>query len=788
MTSPSGQHSSANAGAPAEDTRPLAEGMPYPSAKGSAYYGFSPYSGGQYGYGSPAYGGGGITDESDSLLGMLTIGRLIRVCSQRWATILAFAVLGLLGAFAALKLLPTIYEASSVLEMSVRPTRITSNRGALLEGDTVGSVEEVFNTRLARLRSRAMLEQVLQRFLVGNPNTTIAEPEILRILVKETKLALQRRSRLIVVSVRSGDAQLASDLANTYALTAEDFAHEENKAISEEAVAWLKTTVEAQRRKLAQADQAVLDFKIGTQIDAFEKEKEEIGSIRQRVSEDITALESRITMAEEMLNTLQQIQNEPDRFGLLPDDTPRAAEITATYSKLQEQIAERNAMLARYTAKHPDVLVKEKEVEVYRNQFAEVVRRAYETAQANLGLLKSQMEPFKVRHTELVRNYADLQAKIDAATVRLHQLERDLEVNESSYQALLNRMEEARLAHDENTCTIKVSETGAVPTEPVFPKPLLLFPAGLAVGLLLGVSCVLLIDHLEDKVTGLADIEGRLRMKALCILPHVDAKNREEIAFITATDSFAHYSEAFGGLRNLLDSPRYREHTHVMLVISTQPGEGKTVTSTNLALSYATSGQKTLLIDFDLRRPRQARVFKKGKDDFNSLPYVLSANDPAYFEYLPTPSGYANLDLVLSRESAEINPAALMASGIVRTFLDWARERYDRVIIDSPPFGIIGDAVALSTLADSVMIMCCPDRTNYGAINHAVRHLTEAGARVIGVLVNDVDFNRRGFFHSSNAHYRYTYGYGQPYAKRTQTEEEDDEDKTKNDAESGASV
>lgn len=738
-------------------------------------YGAWPYGSAYYGYGSAASGGGAITDESDSLLGMLTIGRLIRVCTQRWATILAFAVLGLLGAFAALKLLPTIYEANSVLEMSVRPSRILSTRGAIVENDIVGSVEEVFNTRLARLRSRAMLEQVLARFLVGNPNTTISEAELLRILAEETKLSLQRRSRLVIVSIRSNDPQLASDLANTYALTAEDFSHEENKAISEEAVAWLKTTVENQRRKLAQADQAVLDFKIGTQIDAYEKEKEEIGSVRQRVRDDITSLESRITMAEEMLNTLQQIQNEPDRFGLLPDNTPRAAEITAMYNKLQEQIAERNAMLARYTAKHPDVLVKEKEVEVYRNQFAEVVRRAYETAQANLNLLKSQMEPFKIRHAELVQNYAILQTKIDTATVRLHQLERDLDVNESSYQALLNRMEEARLAHDENTCTIKVAETGAVPREPVFPKPLLLYAAGLAIGAVLGVSCVLLIDHLEDKVTGLADIEGRLRMKALCILPHVDAKKREEIAFITATDSFSHYSEAFGGLRNLLDSPRYREHTKVMLIISTQPGEGKTVTSTNLALSYATSGQKTLLIDFDMRRPRQARVFKKEKADFNSLPYVLSANDAAYFEYLPTPSGYDNLDLVLSRKAAATNPATLMASGIVSVFLDWARTHYDRIIIDSPPFGIIGDAVALSTLADCVMVMCCPDRTNYGAINHAVRHLTEAGARVIGILVNDVDFNRRSFFHSANAHYRYTYGYGQPYTKQTQAEDTDDE-------------
>lgn len=741
----------------------------------SPYYGALPYASGAYGYGygSPQYGSSNGMGEGESILGSLAIERLIRVCAQRWSTILAFAIIGLLGAFAAYKLLPTVYEAASTLEMSVRPSTVLSNRGAVIEHDAMGSVEEVFNTRLARLRSRALFDLVLTRFLVNNPNTTIAESDLINILAEDTKLTLQRRSRLVSIVVRSGDPQLASQIANTYAMTAEDFSQDENKSISEDAVAWLKTTVEAQRRTLAQADQAILDFKISTQIDAYEKEKDEIGTIRAHVSGSITELQSRITMANEMLTTLQHIQDEPDRFGLLPDNTPRATEITAAYNKLQEQIAERNAMLARYTAKHPDVLVKEKEVEVYQNQFIEIVRRAYETAQANLSLLKGQMEPFKVRHEELVQIYADLQAKIDAALIRLHQLERELVVNETSYQALLNRMEEARLATDENTCTIKVVETGTVPRHPVSPKPLILFPAGFLIGLALGTVCVLLIDHAEDKITELADIEGRLHMKALCILPHVAVQNRKDLAFITATDKFSHFSEAFGSLRNLLDSPRYREYTKVLLIISTQPSEGKTITSTNLALSYAISGQKTLLIDFDMRRPRQARLFQKGKDDFNCLAYVLAANDPSYFEYLPIPSGYDNLDIALSRESGNVNPATLMASGIVASFLEWAKTRYDRIIIDSPPFGIVGDAVALAALADGVMVMCCPGRTNFGAINHAVRHLTEAGARVLGVVANDVNFNRRRFFTSTYAHYRYTYGDGHQYSKPSNPEAKD---------------
>jgi len=204
----------------------------------------------------------------------------------------------------------------------------------------------------------------------------------------------------------------------------------------------------------------------------------------------------------------------------------------------------------------------------------------------------------------------------------------------------------------------------------------------------------------------------------------------------------------------------------VILVLSTQPSEGKTITSTSLALTYAASGQKTLLVDFDMRRPRQARIFKKASGTFLSLPHTLSKNDPALFDSMPTPSGYANLDLVGSRASSEISPANLMGTGIVGQFFDWARGRYDRVIIDSPPFGVVGDSIVLATQADSVMLMCCPDRTHFGPIKHAIRHLTEVGARVIGVVVNDVDFRRRSTFSGSDYHYRYAYSYGGRYAYR----------------------
>jgi capsular exopolysaccharide synthesis family protein len=297
----------------------------------------------------------------------------------------------------------------------------------------------------------------------------------------------------------------------------------------------------------------------------------------------------------------------------------------------------------------------------------------------------------------------------------------------------------------------------------VLPNPLILFSAGPVIGLLLGVLFVLILDHLEDKIVGIADIENRLRLKPLAILPHVRRKKRAQLARLVSDDKFSQFTEAIAGLRNLLDSLRYAEISKVLLCMSTQPGEGKTITSCNLAEALAQSGQRTLLIDFDMRRPRLAGVFEKSSKEFNSLPHTLAKMDSSLFETLPTASGVENLDVIFSKASSEISPANLMGSGITSELFAWARQHYDRVVVDSPPFGIVGDVVTLASLVDSVMIMCCPDRTRFQAIKHAARHLTESGARIIGVIVNDVDFGNTSAFSKYDYHYRYAYNYTSRY-------------------------
>ena len=725
-------------------------GVPYGSADGGVYGGFA----------------GGSGQEDESVVGAITFTRLTRVCLQRWVTIVVFLIIGLIAAFAALKLSPTIYEAVSIFEMRVLPTRNAPGEGLYTEGDRGGNMEEVFNTRVALLRSRMFFQQVIERYRSDFPSATWETQDLIKML-KDSKQTLQRRSKLVLVSTQTGDPQLAADLANVYMDSAAHLMVEQNKKEATSAITLLVAQAEQAQRDRERVDKTLLDFRMANQIDLMTSQLTMQQQSLEKINLDILSLEGQAAAAALVFRTLETIKDDPEKFGSLPESIPRASEIAMTFVALQKATMDKDALLIRVTAQHPDVKLIEKEIEIRSEQFADTVFRSQETSKANLDLLQRRLDQLRPKYDDILKSTYDIELKIVSAKSTLDRLTRERNELDTVYQDFQKRIRDVGYTIDESAAMILPIESAIPPEYPVWPKPLIIFPAGLFVGLLLGVLFVLICDHFEDKIDSISDIEQRVRLKTLAVFPHVQRKKREQIARLVSEDKFSQFAEAVATLRNLLDSPRYADMSKVLLCVSTQPGEGKTITSCSLAISCALSGQKTLLIDFDMRRPRIARIFSKAPSNFISLPHTLAKADTDLFTSLPTPSDIANLDLVCSRPSSEISPASLMGSGTIIEFFKWARENYDRIIVDSPPFGVVGDVMTLSSLVDAVMVMCCPQRTRFNPLRHAARQLTEAGAQVIGVVVNDVNFSRHNFFDKENYHYKYAYQYASKYGYST---------------------
>ena len=729
----------------------------YGSAQTPMYYGGSGHA--PYYYGG-AYGGQAPGQDAESIVGTITLGRVLRVIAQRWISVLVFLLIGLVASFAVYRISPTIYEAKSEFTMDTRRSKGVTGVGvAGNDMDYYGAnYAEIFNTRQSDWRSQAIFTKILQQYRANYPNSVVTDKDLVEML-GGSELELVRHSRLITIAIRSKSPQPAAALANAYAEAIESFTDEENRKRCDKAVAQIHQQVEKQKRVDDDLAARLLKFRTENKIDSLMAERNILNQSLSTTTANVLDYEKRVSAVSEWVKMLQAAQKNPENFGELPTAVPRSSDIGSAYTKLQSVKMELATLKTRYTPEHPAVVAKKGELNAISKEFAETVKRALATAIGDLTAAKSQLETFKKKSDELNKNIAKIGQLIVQADAGLKQLEQEKKVSSEIYQDLLQKENEHRIAAEQNNEIVRVGRPANVPSKPVQPNPLIIFSAGAVLALGLGLLFVLVLDHLEDTIVSLSDIEGRLALKVLAVLPHVRRKKREQVAKFISENKYSQFAEAMAGLRNLLDSPRYQPISQAVLIMSTQPGEGKTITSCSLAISSAQAGKKTLLVDFDLRRPRLARVWGLQIDNEHSFSHYLSKKDLRDFASLVMSSGVENLDVIGSLPPDNVNPASIMGSQVVPDFFKWARENYDRIVIDSPPFGIVGDVVTLAAMVDSVMIMCCPDRTHFKPIQHASRSLSESGATVIGIIVNDVEMGGIGSAFAPAGH-SYGYGYG----------------------------
>ena len=733
--------------------------------------------GGTYG-GDPANGGG----EDGSVVGTITLSRMLRVVSQRWLSVFVFLIIGLIIAFAVYRISPTIYEAKSEFTMDMRRTTgVGRGQSTLAEltPDYGNTYAEIFNTRISDWRSEKVITKVLQQYHAGRPNSTVSDEELIEALA-DSELELIRNSRIITISVRSQSPEICAALANAYAESIEAFTDEENKLRCDKAVSQIHQNVERKRREVDKISQQRLEFRTSHKVDNLRSSRDTVQQGLSKTTADILALETVETQLIEWEKMLSAVQKDPASYGNLSTSVPRAQEIAEEFRAYQDAEGQYQKLTFTFTDSHPEVIAAKRAVELSKQRFLDAAARALLTGRSTLQVTRNQLANLRQKQDDLRNELSSLEQRIILAESGLGQLDAEFDVANRVLEGLIMDENKARIEAESNNEIVRVGRPAGVPSKPVFPNPAIIFGAGIVLSLALGVLFVLIIDNLEDTVVNLADIEGRLALKVLAVLPHVRRKKREEVAKFLIEDKYSQFSEAVAGLRNLLDSPRYEALSHCLLVISTQPGEGKTITSTSLAISYAQAGRRTLHVDFDLRRPRLARIWNLEIDEAHSFSHVLqrAGKTTPDFAQLVNRTEQPGLDVIASLAPEGVSPATIFGSSVVPEFFKWARANYDHIIVDAPPYGIVGDVVSLSVLVDAVVIMCCPDRTHFKPIQYCSRSLTEAGANILGAIVNDIEISNAHAFtpHVHGSHYgKYGYGYGYGYGyqpKKTKAKDE----------------
>jgi capsular exopolysaccharide synthesis family protein len=693
-------------------------------------------------------------------LGSLDPRRLLRVARKNWLTILLVLLFAGTAAYYYLSTTRKLYQATSLVELSVRRPRIMTQQAAVIEDQGASSQsEEIFNTRLEKFKGRVMQEAAIARYRKQHPECKLQDEEFKGLFANNLNLSLLRRTRLVKIEFTHTDPRFAADFCTAFAEAAEASVYDENRIASDAAVIWLEAQCASQRVEVENADAILLKYRQENKLDVLESQRKTVDNSLMDFNKVLVDLESQEAKERDLLNTLSAADLKPEEAGKLPASIPRGEEIKASMDKWMAALAERDALMSKYTPKHPEVQAKDGIVALYRSQALGALNRARSTCESNLELLRKQAESLRQKKAEQARLAADLELKIVERRTQLTALERTRDASDAAYRGILGRIQEARMAADENTATVKIVERASVPEKPVKPKPVRIIALAILLGLMGGFGLALLQDSLGDRLESPHELEVTGAAKVLAVIPHAKTKDRASIATASATLCHNELAEAFAGLRAMLDSPQYKTHNGVILLSSSMPEEGKTITACNLAITYARHGEKTLLIDFDLRRPRLAGIFPLPAGHPTLSDFLVAGAPEANFKSLAyTTSIVSGLSLMAGRAAPHSHPE-LVNENKLAAFLHWARTNYDRVILDAPPLGLVNDALSLAALADAVLVVARPEVSRKRAVWHTLHRFREAGVGVLVTIVNDVDFSRTaygygaGYYHSY-AHYK----------------------------------
>jgi len=235
---------------------------------------------------------------------------------------------------------------------------------------------------------------------------------------------------------------------------------------------------------------------------------------------------------------------------------------------------------------------------------------------------------------------------------------------------------------------------------------------------------------------------------------------REERRNLLTPKSDFFIREAYKTLRtNVSFSLTGDEKSKIIVVTSSQQSEGKSITATNLAISYAQTDRKVVLIDCDLRRPKLARLLQLNNPiGLSNILMTPDLRDSAIID-----TGLPNLDVILSGDIPP-NPSELLSSPRMQRLLTSLRKQYDYIILDTPPINMVIDAVVLAPNSDGVLFVVRAGLAERGAIIHAVEQLEYAKAKILGFVLNGMELAKTNYGYSKNRYRRYgrygRYGYG----------------------------
>ena len=559
---------------------------------------------------------------------------------------------------------------------------------------------------------------------------------------------VRKLTRLIDISVTDINPERAKLIADTVVKEFMLQVVEQRMALARVANDFLRDEANKLKAKLEESEQKLQSY------------KEEHNAVSLENSQNITVeklkeLNSQVTEAKS-----QRIRLESDIEILRtipPNDTDRMLQIASVgaipqVQAIRAQIVTAEAELAgiqkRYGPQHPKNIQAVTQIKQLKGSLMETLRNAGKI----LGTQYQSAVDTEKKLNEALREQEQAALELNKIAIPYSVLKHEVESDQTMYDSVNNRLRETSVSLGIEKSPFRIVE------EPMaaFPmgRPLVkMLGIGLFLGLALAAGTILGLDLLDNSLRYVDQAESFLKLPVLAVVSEIEGKQGDRIPNVFANGAQTQEAEAFRSMRTSLSLLGDEVHRRIFLVTSAIPGEGKTFCAFNAAMAFALEGQKTVLVDADLRLPAVHKIYTDPKVARRHLGLTDYLAGNANIEKILMAGPQENLTVVCAGNKTT-NPGELLGADAFVTLIQNLVERFNRVIIDSAPVNAVSDTLRITPLADYVCLVIRAAKTPKKAIAHASKLIENARGKLAGFILNRVHLGRD----SAYDFYRYAYG------------------------------
>jgi len=494
------------------------------------------------------------------------------------------------------------------------------------------------------------------------------------------------------------------------------------------------------------------------------------------VVERLAGLNQQLLQAENDRKTAEAAYNAakvPDAANALAEDGAKPT--NDLEAKLIELRQKRASLMVDATEEAPEVKEVDQQINELDRQLKDLRSRKSATLLTNLN---TRYQQALEREQSLRKAFEQQRAQTlsqNEAAINYRIIQQEIETNKSLLNGLLQGAKENDVVMAGKPNNISIVDYALTPDAPVGPNRARTVIAAFFLSIGLGLGLALFFEYLDDTVHSTEEVERMLHLPALAVIPSVGSATRRRVLpgstslqkqngngngnseLLMNVDSRSPLSEAYRHLRTSVLLSTAGRAPKSLLVTSSLPGEGKTTTAVNTAISLAQTGASVVIIDADMRRPRLQSIFDMhGQQGLSSiLSSDTSEDDMLSMVRSDEESGLG----VLTSGPIPPNPAELLGSDQMRRLLAVLQANYTHVVVDSPPVSSFTDGVLISTMVDGVLLVVHGGKSSRHIVRRSKQLLNDVGAKIFGVVLNNINLQ-------SHDYYYYQSYYGQKYYEK----------------------